>query len=197
MTPPYLKENLPQKRSLLYGNCNPHLYHEISCNNDRYMNSFFPNSIRSWNNIDVDFQSSPSLSSFKKNILNLIRPVPKSIFGIHDPLGTKYLLQLRVGLSPLRHHKKNHNFLDTPNDWCDCHCALEDTKHFLLNCHLYILPRQKLNTSIINILAANQLQHLFDDINLYLYGHHSLRFYENKCILLSTIIFIKETGRFS
>ena len=35
MTPPYLKENLSQKRSLLFGNCNPYLYHEISCNNDR------------------------------------------------------------------------------------------------------------------------------------------------------------------
>ena len=160
------------------------------------MNSFFPNSTRSWNNIDVNFQSSPSLGTFKKNIISLIRPVPKSTFGIHDHLGIKYLFQLRVGLSSLRHHKINYNFLDTPNDWCVCHCAPEDTKHFLLNCHLYILPRFKLKASITNILAANQLQRLVDDVKLYLYGHHSFSFYANKSILLSTILFIKETGRF-
>ena len=121
MTPPYLKVNLPRKRGLLFGNCNPNLYHEISCNTNRYMNSFLPNSTKSWNNIDINFQSSPSLGYFKKNIVSLIRPVPNSIFGIHDPLGIKHLFQLRVGLSPLRQHKNKHNFLDTPIDWCDCH----------------------------------------------------------------------------
>ena len=67
---------------------------------------------------------------------------------------------------------------------------------FLLHCHFYILPIQKLNTSISNIIAANQLHHLIDDINLYLYGHHSLRIYENRHILISTIIFIKEQEGF-
>ena len=70
-------------------------------------------------------------------------------------------------------------------------------KYLLFHYHLYILPRQKLDTSISNIPAANQLHHLADDIKLYLYGHHSLRFYESKRIPLSTIIFIRETGRFS
>ena len=37
------------------------------------------------------------------------------------------------------------------------------------------------------------LQHLIDDIDLYLYDHRSLRFYENKCILLNTIVLITET----
>ena len=153
------------------------------------MYSFFPDSTRSWNNIDINFQSSPSICTFKKNIFSLIRPTPKSTFGIHDPQGIKRLLQFRVGLSPLRHNKNPHNFLDTPNDWCDCLCAPEDTKHFVFYCYLY--------TSISNILAAHQLLHLIDDINLCLYGHHSRRLYENKRIPLSTIIFIKETGRLS
>ena len=37
---------------------------------------------------------------------------PKIVFGIHDPLGLRYLLQLRVGLSVLIYHKKIHNFID-------------------------------------------------------------------------------------
>ena len=82
------------------------------------MNSFFPNSTQSWDNIDINFQSSPALGTLKKNIFSLIRPISKSTFGIHDPQGIKHLLQLRVGLNYLR-HKTTHNFLDVPIDWCD------------------------------------------------------------------------------
>ena len=67
--------------------------------------------------------------------------------------------------------------------------------------HLHLNLDPKLSfVSHINkkILDAYQLLSLVDDRNLYLYGHlYSLRLYENKHILLSTIIFIKETGRFS
>ena len=126
---PYLKESLHLKRSLLFGNFNPHLYREISCNTDRYINSFFPNSTQSWNNIDINFQSSLSLGTLKIYIFSLIRPISKSTFGIHDPQGIKKLFKLQVGLSPPR-HKTTHNFLDTPNNWCDCLYAPEDTKHF-------------------------------------------------------------------
>ena len=40
------------------------------------------------------------------------------MFDIHDPTGVRYLFQLRVGLSPLRYHKKRHNFIDTPSNEC-------------------------------------------------------------------------------
>ena len=39
-----------------------------------------------------------------------ILPIAKSVFGIHDPIGLSYLLQLRVGLSKLNFHKFKHNF---------------------------------------------------------------------------------------
>ena len=114
----------PLKRSLLFGNFNPHLYHEISGNTDRQI----------W---IVSFQTLLDYGTTLTSTSNLLlRPMSKPRFGIHDPQGIKHLLQLRVGLSP-RRHKTTHNFLDTPNDWCDCPCAPEDTKHFLLHCHLY------------------------------------------------------------
>ena len=55
------------------------------------MNSFFP-----------DFDNIPSINILKDHILSMIRPKKKNIFGIHGPLGLRYLLQLRVGLSSLR-----------------------------------------------------------------------------------------------
>ena len=70
------------------------------------MNNFFPNAVKLWNNIGDDFHSCNSIEIFKKNITNLIRPPSKSIYSIHDPKGLKCVFQLRVGLSPLRSHKK-------------------------------------------------------------------------------------------
>ena len=57
----------------------------------------------------------PSISAFKTKLLSKIRPLPKSVFRIHDPTGLSYLTQLMVGLSKLNFHKFKHNFKDTIN----------------------------------------------------------------------------------
>ena len=92
---------------------------------------FFPDAITFWNNVITHFDNIPSINIFKDHILSSIRPKKKNIFGIHDPLGLRYLLQLRVGLSFLKYHKKSHNFIDTPSDICLCNHGIEDTNHFL------------------------------------------------------------------
>ena len=80
-------------------------------NHLRYMSSFFPDATTSWNNVIAHLNDIPSFSILKKHMLSLIRPKKKSIFGIHDHLGLRYLFQLRVGLSSLRYHKNRHNFI--------------------------------------------------------------------------------------
>ena len=115
------------------------MYQEIKCTTTRYQNSFFPYSLKSWNNVGIDFSEAPSLSVFKKNITSLVRPKPRPLFGIHDNTGLKFLFQLRVGLSPLKVHKLRHNFIDTPNDICDCQTAPEDTSQYLFHCSLHAL----------------------------------------------------------
>ena len=121
----------------------------------------------------------------------------KSIFGIHDPLGLRYLFQLRVSLSPLRSHKRQHNFMDTPSEICLCNRGIEDTSHFLFSCLFYATQRTILAASVISILQKYNLNHLGNDSQLYLYGHESITSTDNKEILLSTIKFIKNTLRFS
>ena len=76
---------------------------------------------------------SASLPIFKIHILALVRPISKSIFGIHESIYLKYLFQLQVGLSPLKGHKKS-----TP----------EDTYNFLLTCRHFAVPRLKLCLSL-------------------------------------------------
>ena len=74
---------------------------------------------------------------------------------------------------------------------------MEDTSHFLFSCPVYAIQRATLTTSVINILQKNNLNHLGNQSQLYLYGHRSMNCTDNKNILLSTIKYIKDTQRFS
>ena len=167
------------------------------CKSNRYKNSFFPDAIVSWNNFIKHFDDVPSFDILKKHINTFFRPMTKSIFGIHDPVGLRYLFQLRVSLTPLRSHKYRHNFTDTPFDICHCNQGIEDTNHFLFSCPDYAIPRATLAASVINILQKNNLNYLGNQSKLYLYGHPSIIFSENQKILLSTIKYIKATLGFS
>ena len=186
MTPQYLKDNLPPTRILPRGNNNTNFYHNLHCNTNRFMDSFYPDAVKSWNNLGNEFNSCNSINKLKNNIVNLIRPQ-----------GLKYLFQLRIGLSPLKSHKKRHKFADTPFDRCDCNCAPEDTCHFLFHCNLYVRQRRNLVNSVTQILLLYPDVNIVDNTDLFLYGHPPLSNPENKLILLSTIKFIKETGRFN
>ena len=194
ISPKYLYDYLPPPRSLLCGQVS-HTYHNLACNSIRYMNSFLPNAIQIWYEIGNEFHVIPNIKEFKKKIINIIRPPSNSVYGINSIFGLKLIFQLRVGLSPLKAHKRKHNFLDTPTDWCDCHCSPETTVHFLLSCCLHDRPRDVLHKSIKPILQQNDVQDLIDDYKLYLYGNSLLSHADNKKILLSSITFIKNTKR--
>ena len=105
-------------------------------------------------------------------------------------------MQLRVGLSPLRSQKWNHNFIDTPTDTCLCNQGIEDTNHFLFLCPFYTIQRATLAASVIIILQNYNLNHLGNQLQLYLYGHQSINLTDNRIILSSTMKYIKDTRRF-
>ena len=94
------------------------------------MNSFFPDAIASWNNLISDFNAMPTFNHLKNHLFKLVRPVERSIYGIHDPKGIRYLFQLRVGLSPLKNHKWRHNFIDIFTETCSCNTDVENTNTF-------------------------------------------------------------------
>ena len=125
-------------------------------------------------------------------MLSLFRPKIKSIFGVHDPLALRHLFQLRVSLSPLRSHKNRHNFIDTPSDICHCKQGSEHSNHFLFSCPSYITQRETLEISVKEILLRNNLIDLENQSQLYLYGHHSLNYADNRLILIATLKFIKD-----
>ena len=99
-------------------------------------------------------------------------------------------------MSPLRYHKNKHGFLDTPQANCVCNGENEDSNHFLFVCPLYTAQRVILVSKVSVILKKYNLENLANQVKLYLYGERSIDFADNKTIILSTIIFIKESQRF-
>ena len=186
---------IPPYRRHLYRQNNSNKFYEIRCRSQRFMSSFFPNATSSWNNVITHFDTIPSVDILRKHILSLIRP-QKNIFAIHDPLGLRYLFQLRLGLSSLRYHKMCHNFMDTPSANCPCDNGIEDTDHYLFWCPFFATQRAILATSVIEVLQRYNLNHLGNQSHLYLYGHQTINFPANRKIILSTIKYIKETKRF-
>ena len=166
---------------------NSNNFQEIWCQTARYKNCFFSDATTSWNNMISNFQDIPTFTSLKSHLLSLICPKIKSTFGIHDTLGLRYLFQLRVNLSPLRSHKRRHNFSDKPSETCECNLGIEDIRHFLFECPFYAIQRVTLAVNAMDILQRKNLNHLGNQPELYLYGHPSLDLIDNRQILLSTI----------
>ena len=75
------------------------------CRTKYFQNSFLPCVIREWNKLNPDKQSCLSYNSFRKALLNFIRPNENRIFNIHDQVGIKLLTRLRLGFNQLCEHK--------------------------------------------------------------------------------------------
>ena len=162
---------------------------------DRYLHSFYPDATKNWNYIITDFKELPTFEALKKHLISLYRPDIRPTFNIHNPQ-LRYIFQLRVGLSHLRHHKKRHKFADTLSDKCLCKKGVEDTHHFLMSCPLYTSHRVTLFSCVEPILQNHDIT-ATNFVNILLYGHPSLNDSENKVILNSTLDYITKTKRFA
>ena len=199
LCPDYLRSLIPSERAHLYGVRRNNIRQLIPTRTLRFKNSFFPDSINLWNDLGPDLRNTISISAFKNKISKIFRKEEKSIFGISDKLGLKWLFQLRVGLSSLNDHKFRHCFRDTPNGNCACNRELETTTHFLLYCGLYDEPRRFLFGIINPILQNHQLGNVneYDLTNALLYGFSKLSRAENRLIVNATLTFLHASKRFS
>ena len=165
------------------------------------MNSFFPDTVKSWNIIGSEFTSLRSISLFKNSLLSLIRPAKKSVFGIHNPGRTRTLFQLRLGLSDLKSHKMHHKFPDIDSEFCACYQEAETTIHFFCSCSFFTTLRISLVDTVSEVLVQNDIfintlvkKEL---VKIYLYGSDKFTDVDNRIIILATIKFITDSNRFS
>ena len=147
-----IKRTIPPLQQPNYSLRNQDAVGQIRARTEKFLSSFYPNCISEWNKLDPEIRLAPSVAVFKTKLLSRIPPSAKSVFGIHDPIGLSYLLQLRVGLSKLNFHKFKHNFRDTVNPMCPTNDGIEDTEHFLLLCPSFDIQRQDLLAGVSELL---------------------------------------------
>ena len=129
-------------------------------------------------------------------VQKFIRPNAYDVYNIHDPIGLKFLIRLRLRLSHLREHKFRHNFLDTLNPLCSCSLETESVSHCLLRCSFYAQNIKILLDNLVDIVGS--MSNLSDTklINLLLYGDGQYDVDKNSSILKHTISFLKNSERF-
>ncbi len=198
LTPEYTTNPIPPLRQPRYSLRNQDAIGRIKARTEKFKSSFYPHCLFEWNNLNQETRLSPSISVFKTKLLSKIRPVPKSVFKIHDPIGLCYLTQLRVGLSKLNYYKFKHNFRDTLDPMCETNDGIEDVEHFLLLCPSFDVARRDLLAGVFDILRPLEYNNLPNDVlvQILLYGDKNLPDYLNKQIILLTLRFIHDTGRF-
>ena len=164
---------------------------------NKYMTSFFPSCVYSWNNVLTgDHKNVQSLNRFKTGLIKLIRPARTRNFGIDSSNDLKYLTQLRLELNSLKANKFRHNFNDTNDPFCNEEDGIEDTYHFLVACKKYIAERKILFRNIFINTGLNLLLKPDSEIQkILLYGDNSLSDEDNKSLLTMTIKYICSSKR--
>ena len=193
--PKYLTDLIPKcQQSVTTRNSHiPTFYYRT----ESFKYSFFPSTLKDWYNLDASIRNSKSIAIFKRTLLSFVRPTQNSVYNIFDPIGLKLLTRLRLGFSHLNEHKFRHNFQDCLNPLCSCSLEIEDTMHYLLHCHHFSEHRLNLMNSVKSV--SDNFESFSDIVkrDILLYGDSRCDTNKNKLILESTIIYIKNTERFS
>ena len=115
--PAYLYDLIPPfQRSSRNKGC----IYEPFCRTMSFKNSFLPYAIKEWNKLDPNIRNAETYASFRKMLLNFIRPKGNNTYKIYDPLGIKLLTRLRLGFS----HHSEHKFRQL--------CWLTESVYFVL-----------------------------------------------------------------
>ena len=198
LAPKYITDPIPPQWQSRDSLRNQDAIGRMGTRTERFQSSFYPHSLSEWNKLDEEIRLAPSIAVFKTKLLSKIRPLPNSVFRIHDPTGLSYLTQLRVGLSKLNFHKFKHNFRDTINPMCPTNDGIGDTEHFLLICPPFDVPRRDLLTGVSALLRTLGHTNPSNEflMRILLYGDKDFPASLNKDVILLTHRFIHETVRF-
>ena len=195
LAPSYLFDHIPKRNEINFNlrNRNDNI---PLLRTQRYKNSFFPYTIKSWKDLNEEV-SKPSVQSFKKYLNDFIRPPGHSLFGIRDKFGIKLLTKIRVSFSDLRDHRFDHNF-NCESPICSCGIEDETSVHFFLRCPHYTTQRSTLLSKISYIIHSDVT--VFPDKHLYhvlVYGSNVYNSVSNRLIIIETITYTRNTGRFT
>ena len=124
-----------------------------------FENTFFWYCINQWNILQLELRSLNQLVLSKTKMIKC-RKKENSVFPIHDPLGVKLFIRLRVQFSHLNKHKFRHGFGDTI-------CAHAEVNLKLLNTFCLYSPQrlelfqnlEKVGLSFLNVNVKDKVSY--------------------------------------
>ena len=123
-----------------------------------YGHSFFPTTIKLWNDLEAGLKSLPSLAAFKaKHKRDL--PTKNPLFFIGGRLESAIHARMRIGNSPLNYDLSKILHV-VPSPLCSCGSGTnETTEHFFFKCARYNEQRLELSNELLPI-KTNNVDHL-------------------------------------
>ena len=186
-SPPYLRVTIPATVSQRthYGLRSARELTTFSTRINLYYNYFFLKVVREWNELDENEWAINDPNEFK---LALKRKLPKS-----NPMfctgPRKYQIlhtRLRLKRSSLKSHLYDNHLSDTRS--CECGAPVECGFHYFMECQNYIVQRDKMQRTILNISSFT--------MKTILYGDDGASLDTNKNIFTAVCEYIQTTGRF-
>ena len=197
LAPSYLTDHIPRRNIIDFHLRNRNENPPLS-RTQRYENSFFPYTIKSWKNRDNEAKSKPSVQSFKCILMTSFDPLVTLFSKFVTYLGLNYsqrsesVSQIYVTIDLIT----ISSVIAPPA----CLCGLEDetSVHFFLCCPLYLTIRSTLLSKISDIISADVTvlpdEHLY---HILIYGSNVYNSVCNRLIITKTITYIRKSGRFT
>ena len=167
------------------------------CRTEKFKNSYFPATIKIWNNLSLNTRCLDSLNKFKKFLNNKFEE-DQGIFdyNLFSMQGSKILSQFRLGLSNLASHLFQYNLSDNP--FCkNCLKCVETQEHYLFDCPCYLGQRQRLEAKLALFVPDYSILFKKDLVKICIFGVPSIDFDTNFNILRVTCDYINESMRFN
>ena len=147
-TPGYLKNLLPnrvgdQTHYLLRNNQNYEVPYSRLCS---YENSYFPSTLRLWNELGQDTRNSSSVLEFKNKIKSQVTDKPTNYTIPRERANEISLTRIKHNCISLNANLNRVNIV--PSALCSCGTANETALHYFFDCNLFIIPRNRLLASL-------------------------------------------------
>ena len=156
-----------------------------------YMESFFPSTVKQWNNLPDYIRNASSISSFKNMLKSYFCKKVNELYHFGERRYNVLHCQIRNKASNLNLDLYSQGLSVTP--MCDnCNNFIEDAYHYFFICSKYATSRKILIHSIQSVTGADYQP----EIDLLLYGSANYEFDSNIKIFKAVHTYIASTKRF-
>ena len=150
-----------------------------------YESSFFPSTLKLWNNLDTPIRNLHTLPQFKTNIKTIREKIADhTIFG--ERRHNIILTRIRHRCSSLKADLFRVNIINNPS--CSCGAPFESAEHYFFECELYNEQR------IVLIQILNPIINV--SFPILTSGSPDCNIETNKMIIQTSIKYIKDIHRF-